>query len=96
MGFPNDGEISELPPGNPRLGQTTGPISSLNEAWFHTLERCAVDTPLSEVIFPLMRICFFWRNNARGSLAAERYWRSASFRHCWLYHERAAVMTPKI
>jgi hypothetical protein len=59
MGFPNDGEIRELPPGNPRLGQTTGPISSLNEAWFHTLERCAVDTPLSEVIFPLMRNCFF-------------------------------------
>jgi hypothetical protein len=55
----NDGEISELPPGNPRLGQTTGPISSLNEAWFHTLDRCAVDIHLSEVIFPLMRNCFF-------------------------------------
>ena len=59
MGLRNNGEISELPPGNPRLGQTTGPISSLNEAWFHTLDRCAVDTPLREVIFPLMRDCFF-------------------------------------
>jgi hypothetical protein len=59
MGLRNDGEIGELPPGNPRLGQTTGPIPSLNEAWFHTLDRCAVDTPLSEVIFPLMRNCFF-------------------------------------
>ena len=59
MGLRNDGEISELPPENPRLGQTTGPISSLSEAWFHTVERYAVDTPLSEVIFPLMRNCFF-------------------------------------
>ena len=59
MGLRNDGEISELLPENPRLTQTTGPISSLNEAWFHTLDRCAVDTPLSEVIFPLMRNCFF-------------------------------------
>jgi hypothetical protein len=59
MGLRNDGEISELPPGNPGLDQTTGPISSLNEAWFCTLDRCVVDAPLSEVIFPLMRNCFF-------------------------------------
>ena len=59
MGLRSDGEISELPPGNPRLGQTTGPISSLNEAWFHTLDRCAVDIALSDVIFSLMRNCFF-------------------------------------
>jgi hypothetical protein len=55
MGTRNDGEVSELPPGNFRLGQPAGHISSLNEAWFHTLDRCAV----SEVIFPLMRNCFF-------------------------------------
>ena len=59
MGLRNDGEISELPPGNPRLGQTTGPISSLNGAWFHTLDRCVIDSPLSEVILPLMRNCFY-------------------------------------
>ena len=59
MGLCNDGEISELLPGNPRLRQTTSAISSLNEAWFHTLDRCVVDIPLSEVIFPLMRSCFF-------------------------------------
>ena len=59
MGLRNDREISELPPGNPRLGQATGPISTLNEAWFHTLDRCAVDTPLSKGFFPLMRNCFF-------------------------------------
>ena len=59
MGLSDDGEISKLPSGKPRLGQTTGPISSLNDAWFHTLDRCVSDSPLSEVILPLMRDCFF-------------------------------------
>ena len=59
MGLRNDREISELPTENTRLGQTIDPISSLNEAWFHTLDRCVLDTPLTEVIFPLMRNCFF-------------------------------------
>jgi hypothetical protein len=59
MGRRDDGEVNKLPPGDPRLGQITGPISSLNEAWFHTLDRCIIDTPLSEVIFPLMRNCYF-------------------------------------
>jgi hypothetical protein len=95
MGRRDDGEVNKLPPGDPRLGQTTGPISSLNEAWFQTLDSCIIDTPLSEVIFPLMRNCYFWRSNARGSLAAEGSWRSASFRYCWLHHGRAAVVTPK-
>jgi hypothetical protein len=35
------------------------PISSLNEAWCHTLDSCVVDFPLSEVILPLTRNCFF-------------------------------------
>ncbi len=59
MGLPDDGGIGKLPPGDPRLGQSTGPISSLNEAWFHTLDRCVSDGPLNEVILPLMRNCFF-------------------------------------
>jgi hypothetical protein len=59
MGLRDDGEASKLPRGDPQLGQTTGPISSLNEAWFHTLDRCVTDSPLSEVILPLMRNCFF-------------------------------------
>ena len=59
MGLPDDGGVGKLPPGNPRLGQSTGPISSLNEAWFHTLDRCVSDGPLNEVILPLMRNCFF-------------------------------------
>ena len=59
MGLRDDAEASKLPPGDPRLGQTISPICSLNEAWVHTLDRCVIDTPLSEVIFPLMRNCFF-------------------------------------
>jgi hypothetical protein len=56
MGLPDDGGVGRLPP---RLGQSTGPISSLNEAWFHTLDRCVGDGPLNEVILLLMRNCFF-------------------------------------
>ena len=59
MGLLSDGTVSKLPPRDSRLGQTTGPISSQNEAWLHTLDRCAVDAPLSELILPLMRNCFF-------------------------------------
>jgi len=59
MGLRDDGEFSKLPSEDSRQGRTTGPISSLNEAWFHTLDRCVIDTPLSDVIFPLMRNCFF-------------------------------------
>jgi hypothetical protein len=59
MGRLDDGEVNKLPPGDPRLGQTAGPISSQNEAWFHTLDSCIIDTSLSDVIFPLMRNCYF-------------------------------------
>ena len=59
MGLRDGGGVSKFPPGDPRLGQTTGPISSLNEAWLHTLDRCVIDSPLSGVILPLMRNCFF-------------------------------------
>jgi hypothetical protein len=58
MDLRNNGEMGKASPRNPRLGQT-GPISSLNEAWFYTFDSCVVDTPLSEMIFPLMRTCFF-------------------------------------
>jgi hypothetical protein len=34
-------------------------ISSLNEAWFHTVDKCAINTRLNEVMLPLMRNCFF-------------------------------------
>ena len=45
--------------GDVQLRQTTLPILSLNEAWLHTLDRCVPDSPMSEVILPLMRNCFF-------------------------------------
>ena len=55
----DDGEVSKLSLCDLRLPQATAPISSLNEAWLHALDKCAIDTPLSETIFPLMRNCFF-------------------------------------
>ena len=45
--------------GDVQLRQTALPILSLNEAWLRTLDRCVLDSPLSEVILPLMRNCFF-------------------------------------
>ena len=59
MGLRDEGGINKLPPGDLQLGQTSAPISSLNEAWLNTLDRCVNDMPLSEVILPLMRNCFF-------------------------------------
>ena len=59
MSLQDDDEKGKLPPGDPRLEQTVDPISSLNEAWFHTLDSCVVDSPLTAVILPLMRNCFF-------------------------------------
>ena len=54
-----DGEVNKLPPDDHCRLQTNGPISSLNEAWFHVLDRCVINLPLSEAILPLMRDCFF-------------------------------------
>jgi len=52
------GEVNKLPPGGPGRAKANDPISSLNEAWFHTLDRCVVNFPLGDVILPLMRNCF--------------------------------------
>jgi hypothetical protein len=54
-----DGEVSKLSLGDSPRRQAAAAISSLNEAWLHALDKCAIDTPLSETIFPLMRNCFF-------------------------------------
>jgi hypothetical protein len=59
MNLGDDVKVNKLPRRNSRLRETPGSISSLNEAWFHTLDSCVVDTPLNGVIFPLMRNCFF-------------------------------------
>jgi hypothetical protein len=58
MGLRNDGRVSNLIPKDSRLGQATGPISSLNEAWIHSLDNCVIDTPLNELIVPLLRNWF--------------------------------------
>jgi hypothetical protein len=54
-----DDEAGKLSPGDLRPGQEIGVVCSLNEAWFHAVDGCANDTPLAQVIFPLMRNCFF-------------------------------------
>ena len=59
MDLRDNGEASKLPAEEPRLGQTNSSTSSLDEAWIHTLDRCVIDGPLSQVILPLMRNCFF-------------------------------------
>jgi hypothetical protein len=59
MGLQANGEVSKFPPGDSRLGQTAGPILSLNEAWYHTVDTCVNYGPVSEIILPLMHNCFF-------------------------------------
>jgi len=59
MNMREDGKVNKLPIGDPCRLQTNGPISSLNEAWVHILDRCVISLPLSEVILPLVRDCFF-------------------------------------
>jgi hypothetical protein len=67
MDLRDDGEVSKLPHGDPRLGQIIGAISTLNEAWVHTLDRCVTDAPPIEVIFPLMRNAFLAEQCTRFS-----------------------------
>jgi hypothetical protein len=59
MGQPNQRAENILRDAGSQLRQTTPPILSLNEAWLHTLDRCVIDSPLNEVMLPLMRNCFF-------------------------------------
>jgi len=54
-----DDEVSRLPPGNLTLRQTTDDISSPKEAWLHSLDEYAIDTPLIRVVLPMVRSCFF-------------------------------------
>lgn len=59
MGVPSVPKKRTLPSRDPRLENATDAISSLNEAWLHTLDRCVTASPLSEIVLPLMRNCFF-------------------------------------
>ena len=53
------GEVSRPPSGGLPSKKSTDTISSLDEAWLHTLEEYVVDTPLSQIILPMVRSCFF-------------------------------------
>ena len=59
MSLPDDGQVGRPVRRNNHLGHTGGSISSLNEAWVHTLDTCVSDGSMNEVILPLMRNCFF-------------------------------------
>ena len=54
-----DDEVSRRQSGGLLSRQSTDTISSLNEAWLHTLDEYVIDTPLSQIILPMMRSCFF-------------------------------------
>ena len=54
-----DGRVSRRRSGDLLSGQSTDTISSLNEAWLHTLDEYVIDTPPSQIILPMMRSCFF-------------------------------------
>jgi len=59
MKYRGGGEVSGRPSGHLSARQTRDAISSLNEAWLHTLDEYVIDKPLSKVILPVMRACFF-------------------------------------
>jgi hypothetical protein len=59
MDLPDYDKAGKVPPRDPRFDRQTAPVRSLNEAWLDALDRCAADTLLKEVTFPLMRVCFF-------------------------------------
>jgi hypothetical protein len=54
-----DGGVSRRRSGVLPSRQSTDTIASLNEAWLHTLDEYVIDTPLSQIILPMMRGCFF-------------------------------------
>jgi len=55
----DSGEVSVRPYGHLSSRQTRDTISSLNEAWLHTLDEYVINPPLSQVILPMIRACFF-------------------------------------
>ena len=59
MAMREESKVNKSPPGHPSRLQTSGTISSLNEAWLNVLDKCVIKLPLGEVILPIMRDCFF-------------------------------------
>jgi hypothetical protein len=58
-------EISRPVAGDLHSRQTRAATFLLNEARCHTLDEYVAATPLSRVILPLMRACFFQRRDLR-------------------------------
>jgi hypothetical protein len=70
MGFMGTTEVSRPPNGNRRFGRTNGPVFSLNEARFYTLDKCGIhdaqrDHPSADAL------ATFSAERARGFLAAK-------------------------
>jgi len=59
MGSRRGGGVSRHPSEDLFSRRSAATISSLNEAWLHTLDEYVIDTPLSQIILPMMRGCFF-------------------------------------
>src|SRR6516164_4066422 len=94
---PRDGgEVSGHPSGHLSSRQTRDAISSLNEAWLHTLDEYVIDTLLSEVILRVMRACLFGGAAYAVLLAQRGSWQSGRFRYRWLPHRTAAVVIPML
>jgi hypothetical protein len=43
----------------PGLGERSGSISSLNQAWSRVLDQCLIENPIDDAMLSLMRNCFF-------------------------------------
>jgi len=88
MGLHEDGEARKISPGDLQLGQASGSICSVNDAWFHALNKCITDSPLSESILPLMRSCFFGGAMHVVSLLHEGHGDIAAARSAWVLSRR--------
>lgn len=86
-----DGEVNKLQTGDPCRLQTNGPFSSLNEAWFHVLDRCVISLLLSEAILRLMRDCFFAGATYAVLLLQKGHGDEFNSRHCRIFKRRAAA-----
>jgi hypothetical protein len=88
-------EVSRPPAGDLGSKHITATISSLNEAWVHTLDEYVADTLLSQVILSLMRACFFGGATYAGLMLGKGHADRVRCRYSWLPHRTAAVVIPK-
>ena len=58
-GSPSGGRSKWASNWRPSLNAKSNRYFIVKQAWLHTLDEYVADTPLSQVILPLMRACFF-------------------------------------